>query len=308
MLLQDQVDLRPAEDRRRSQRQYVRTKRVWTTAEFTRAVIRLRLPIYAAAPPGASIVSKRYVDDRLVVTPEPSMSACYVTLLPSEIEELAYSQGPQIITDRPAWLFGDHPYRTWDEIVTFRKGDHRVLGHWETDQGEWMGQSHEYFFSRPVQVTAQSTLVVPSHTIAELVLNEAVADSETATMHRADPLTSPVLAGDGQEAMQETQAMNSVLSAVPLATVAKAVSTLAASPQGGVTSPPQAKKTNIWDLHDLRRLFEESLLQGNTHAALAEKYGVSRQFIGKQLATAKGLFSARKPSPFDALGSRSRKK
>jgi hypothetical protein len=125
------------------------TKRAWTTAEVTRTVIRLRLPIYAAAPLGSSVVSKRYVDDRLVVTPEPSMSARYVTLLQSEIEELAYSHGPRIITDRPAWLFGDHPYRTWDEIVTFRKADHRVLGHWETDQGEWMGQSHEYFFLRP---------------------------------------------------------------------------------------------------------------------------------------------------------------
>jgi hypothetical protein len=149
---------------------------------------------------------------------------------------------------------------------------------------------------------------MPRHTIAELVLNEAVAGSQTAPVNRADPLTSPVLAGVGQEAMQGTQAMNSAPSAVPLATVAKAVSALAALPQGGTTSTPQAKKTNTWDHHELRRLFEESLIQGNTHAALAEKYGVSRQFIGKQLATAKALFSARKPSPFDALGLRSRKK
>lgn len=284
------------------------TKRTWTTAEFTRAVIRLRLPIYAAAPLGTSIVCKRYVDDRLVVTLEPSMNAQYVTLLQSEIEELAYSHGPKIITDLPAWLLGDKPYRTWDEIATFRKGDHRVLGHWETEQAEWMGQSDEYFFSEPVQVTEQSTLFVPRHTIAELVLNEAVADSQTALMHGAAPLTSPVLAEYGQGAAQGTLAKNPAPSVILLATAAEATSPVTPSPQDKAILTPSAKKTNTWDLHDLRRLLEESLIQGNTHAALAEKYGVSRQFIGKQLATAKGLFNARKPSPFDALGSRSRKK
>jgi hypothetical protein len=100
------------------------------------------------------------------------MTAQYVTLLQSEIEELASSLGPRVVTDRPAWLLGDKPYRTWDEIVAFRKGHHRVLGHWEADQGEWMGQSDEYFFSAPVQFTANSTLVVPRHTIAELVKDE----------------------------------------------------------------------------------------------------------------------------------------
>jgi hypothetical protein len=162
------------------------TKRTWTSAEFTRAVIRLRLPIYAAAPIGASIVSKRYVDDRLVVTLEPSMSAHYVTLLQSEIEELANSHGPQIITDRPAWLLGDYPYRSWDEIVAFRKGDHRVVGCWETDQGEWMGQSQEYFFSAPVQVTAQSTLVVPRHTIAELMKDCDLGQAQSAIAGRIE--------------------------------------------------------------------------------------------------------------------------
>jgi hypothetical protein len=284
------------------------TKRTWTTTEFTRAVIRLRLPVYAAAPLSTAIVCKRYVDDRLVVTLEPSMNAHYVTLLQSEIEELAYSHWPQIITDRPAWLWGDKPYRTWDEIAVFRKGDHRVLGHWETDQGEWMGQSDEYFFSEPVQVTAQSTLVVPRHTIAELVRNEAVTDMQMAAVDRADPLTSLVLAEDGQEAMEGIPATNPASSIISLASVAKATSPVALSTQGGATATPQAKKTNTWDQHDLRRLLEESLIQGNTHAVLAKKYGVSRQFIGKQIATAKGLFSARKPSPFDVLGSRSRKK
>ncbi|QNA88686.1 hypothetical protein G4G28_09650 [Massilia sp. Dwa41.01b] len=284
------------------------TKRAWTEVEFTRAVIRLRLPIYAVAPYNASIVSKRYVDGHLVITAEPSMTARYVTLLQAEIEELAYSPGPQVVTDRPAWLWEDQPYQSWDDIVAFRQGDHRVLGHWETDQGEWMGQSEEYFFSKPVQVTAKSTLVVPRHTIAELVRNEAVADLQTATVDSADPLTSLVLAESGQGAMQGILAKNPASSVIPLAIVAEATSPLASPTNGEATSPPQAKKTNTWDQHDLRRLLEESLIEGNTHAVLAEKYGVSRQFIGKQIATAKGLFGARKPSPFDALGSRSRKK
>lgn len=126
------------------------------------------------------------------------MSAHYVTLLQSEIEELAYSHGPRIITNRPAWLLGDKPYRTWDEIATFRKGDHRVLGHWETDQGEWMGQSDEYFFSEPVQVTAQSTLVVPRHTIAELVKNDALrhaAQAATADIECVQPAPLPETLG-----------------------------------------------------------------------------------------------------------------
>lgn len=284
------------------------TKRTWTEAEFTRAVIRLRLPIYAAAPYNASIVSKRYVDGRLVITAEPSMTARYVTLLQAEIEELAYSLGPQVITDRPAWLWGDQPYQSWDDIVTFRQGDHRVLGHWETDRGEWMGQSNEYFFSEPVQVTAQSTLVVPRHTITELVRNEASAELQSASVDRADPLTSLVLMEGGQGAMQGIPVKNPASSVSALAIVTEVTSPLASSTQGGAIATPQAKKTNTWDQHDLRRLLDESLIQGNTHEVLAKKYGVSRQFIGKQIATAKGLFSARKPSPFDALGSRSRKK
>lgn len=156
------------------------TKRAWTEAEFTRAVIRLRLPIYAAAPYDASIVSKRYVNDRLVVADEPLLTARYVTLLQAEIEELAYSAGPQVITDRPAWLWGDKPYQHWDNVVAFRQGDHRVLGYWQTEQGEWMGESNEYFFSKPVQVTAQSTFVVPRHTIAELVKDDDLRHAQLA--------------------------------------------------------------------------------------------------------------------------------
>ena len=157
------------------------TKRAWTEVEFTRAVIRLRLPIYAVAPYNASIVSKRYVDGRLVIAAEPLMTARYVTLLQAEVEELAYSPGPQVVTDRPAWLWEDQPYQSWDDIVAFRRGDHRALGHWETDQGEWMGQSDEYFFSKPVQVTAQSMLVVPRHTIVELMKDDALRHATVAT-------------------------------------------------------------------------------------------------------------------------------
>lgn len=156
------------------------TKRVWTEDEFIRAVIRLRLPVYAAAPYGTLIVSKRYVDDRLVIADEPLLTARYVTLLQAEIEELAYSPGPQVITDRPAWLWGDKPYQPWDNVVAFRQGDHRVLGYWETEQGEWMGESNEYFFSKPVQVTAQSTFVVPRHTIAELVKDDDLRHAQLA--------------------------------------------------------------------------------------------------------------------------------
>jgi hypothetical protein len=149
------------------------TKRPWSTSVLTREIIRLRLPIYAAAPFGVSIESRRHVDGRLVVTPQPSMSAQYVTLLQDEIEELARSPGPRIITDRPAWLWGDAPFQSWDRITAFRAANHRVLDHWEVEHGEWMGQSDEYFFSTPIQITADSTLVVPRHTIAELVNAES---------------------------------------------------------------------------------------------------------------------------------------
>jgi len=178
------------------------TKRVWTEDEVIRAVIRLRLPVYAAAPYDASIVSKRYVDDRLIVADEPLLRAQYVTLRQAEIEELAYSTGPQVITDRPAWLFGDKPHQPWSSISVFRHGNHRVLGHWETDQGEWMGESNEYFFSKPVQVTAQSTFVVPRHTIAELIKDDDLRRAQlvgASSSERAQPAPlahAPVSAGN----------------------------------------------------------------------------------------------------------------
>ena len=52
------------------------TKRAWTEGEFTRAVIRLRLPIYAVAPYNASIVSKRYVDVVIIIAVGCCFSEC----------------------------------------------------------------------------------------------------------------------------------------------------------------------------------------------------------------------------------------
>lgn len=142
------------------------TQRRWTEAEFAREVIRLRLPLYAVAPDGHSIVSTERVDGKLVITPRPDLKADYVTLLQDEIEQL--SLGGQTITNRPAWLFEDVPYRSWGEIQAYRAANHRVVNHWDTEEGEWMGQSSIYFFDRPIGVTPDTTLVVPRHTIAEL--------------------------------------------------------------------------------------------------------------------------------------------
>jgi hypothetical protein len=286
------------------------TKRAWSSSEFTHEVIRRRLPIYARAPWGASIVSRKWVDGRLVITPQPSMVAEYVTLLQDEIEELARSPGPQIITDRPAWLFGDLPYQSWEKIVAFRHGNHRVLGNREVDHGEWMGQSDEYFFSYPVQVTAETVLVVPRHTIAELALNTPAADSNTATVCGERVPAPPVLAVDGSaiQGNDGTEAAESHTPGMPSASVNEASSSFSASTRGRSTSTQQAPKQNIWDQHGLRRLLEESWLPGNTQAVLAKKYNVTPQFISKQLGKARDLHSVPKATPFDLLGGRSRKK
>ncbi len=143
------------------------TQRRWSEAEFVRELIRLRLPLYAVAPSGHSIVSRERVDGRLVVTPRPDLKADYVTLLQDEIEQL--SMGGQTITDHPAWVFGDEPYRTWSEIEAHRAANHRVIYNWDIDPGEWMGESDVFFFAQPIGVTPDTTLVVPRCTIAELV-------------------------------------------------------------------------------------------------------------------------------------------
>ncbi|NML62955.1 hypothetical protein HHL21_18100 [Massilia sp. RP-1-19] len=158
------------------------TQRTWTTFELTREIIRLRLPVYASAPLGALIESRRRDDNgALVVTPQPSMSADYVTLLQDEIEELARSSGPRIITDRPAWQRGTAPFQSWDRITAFRAANHRVLDYWEVEQGEWMGQSDEYFFSELIQITADSILYVPSFAIAELLKADSKRQQATMT-------------------------------------------------------------------------------------------------------------------------------
>ena len=213
------------------------------------------------------------------------MASDYVTLLQDEIEELATSPGPRIITDRPAWLFGDVPYYSWEDITAFRRGNHRVLGYRELDPGEWMGQSDEYFFSELVQVTAETTLVVPRFVIAELALYPPTPESNTARTQGGDLLAQLVnIAGE-----PTSSPANAPIGGEPLLT-------------------QQARKTNTWDQHDLRRLLEESLLPGNTQAVLAEKYGVTRQFIGKQLAKAKDVHGVRPASPFDVLSGRARKR
>ncbi|MCU1617914.1 MAG: hypothetical protein JWO98_5454, partial [Frankiales bacterium] len=49
------------------------TKRHWTEGEFAREVIRLRLPIYAVAPAGATVVRRERIDGKLVITPQPDL-------------------------------------------------------------------------------------------------------------------------------------------------------------------------------------------------------------------------------------------
>lgn len=142
------------------------TKRPWSEAEFAREVIRMRLPIYAIAPAGATIVRRERIDGKQVVTPRPDLPATYVTLLQDEIEQLA--RGGQTITHRPAWVFGDEPYRAWSEIETHRAANHRVVSNWDADPGEWMGESDSLFFANPIGVTPDTTLAVPRCTIAEL--------------------------------------------------------------------------------------------------------------------------------------------
>ncbi|MDN4061245.1 hypothetical protein QPK31_23780 [Massilia sp. YIM B02769] len=240
------------------------TKRTWTEDEFVRAVIRLRLPVYAAAPYDASIVSKRYVNDRLVVTDEPSLSAQYVTLLQAEIEELAYSSGPQIVTDRPAWRWGDKPYQSWDRIAAFRQGNHRVLGYWETEQGEWMGESNEYFFSKPVQVTAQSKFFVPRHTIAELIKDEELRCAQVTGAGTSEPAQPPPLI-EAPALAEHSASSSRVNKAVPLGITKSQVLTAFS----GLTSIDLAKAlANGKGLYSKDQAKVVSGTPGSRHAAL----------------------------------------
>jgi predicted DNA-binding protein (UPF0251 family) len=73
----------------------------------------------------------------------------------------------------------------------------------------------------------------------------------------------------------------------------------------------QAKKNlpRRWDEHDLNRLLDESRGPDMTQEKLAQKYGVSRQAIAKQLKKTekRGSFS-KAVTAFTGLGARSRKK
>ncbi|NHZ78031.1 hypothetical protein F2P44_01790 [Massilia sp. CCM 8695] len=253
------------------------TGRRWSESEFISEVLRLRLPVYARAPNGASIVSRIRVDGRLVETPEPNLPANLVTLLQYEIEELVFSPGPQIIAYHPAWVYGDEPYEPWDKIKAFRAANHRVLAYWEVERGEWMGDSDRYFFARPVQVTSHSTFVVPRFVIAEIIEAHRSRIAEAVAVSVEPEVCHPVPTAAKPPAVESTVVV-----------------------QRSMVAPKQAKG-KTWDTHALRRLYEESLLPGATHPKLAEEYSVSRQFISKQIHKAKDQFGLRKADPFSAL-------
>ncbi|MDM5182004.1 hypothetical protein PO883_33050 [Massilia sp. DJPM01] len=260
------------------------TGRTWSGSEFAKEVLRLRLPVYARAPIGASIVSRTRVDGRLVETPEPDLPANLVTLLQYEIEELVFSPGPEIITTRPAWVYGDEPYEPWAKIKAFRAANHRVLAHWEVECGEWMGESDRYFFARPVQVTNHSTLVVPRFVIAEIVEAYRSRSTDAVAVSAEPEVSHPVPTATKDPAVESEVVVQ------------------------GAMGAPKPAKGRTWDTHALRRLYEESRLSGATHLRLAEEYGVSRQFIAKQIHKAKDQFELRKADPFSALHSSVRKK
>jgi hypothetical protein len=139
-----------------------------SSSEFERELVAHALPVYAVAPFDASIVAKtRDADGMLMVTPVADMRAGYVTLLQEEIEQLLL--GGTAITDIPAWTACDKPYISWSDIQAYRQANHRVVGEFDADPGEWMGESDTYFFSWFVDVNTVSQLRVPRHTVAELV-------------------------------------------------------------------------------------------------------------------------------------------
>ncbi len=71
-------------------------------------------------------------------------------------------------------------------------------------------------------------------------------------------------------------------------------------------NPPQ-KVRRIWDDYSLLRLLDEYEQPGITHQKLAEKYGVKRQFIGKQLKLGESLRRRPKAQFTDPLNPRRRK-
>jgi hypothetical protein len=256
------------------------TQRRWTEEEFAREVNRLRLPIYAVAPQGATVVRRERIDGKQVITPQPDLRAGYVTLLQDEFEQL--NRGGQTITDRPAWVFGDAPYHSWSEIEAHRAANHRVVSNWDVDSGEWMGESDIYFFADLIGVTPDTELVVPRHTIAEIARAAAALGCQQPSLETAQEVIG---GGVEQKEVSGTEAN--------------------CGPADDVNRARMG--ANNWDNHGLRRLLEESRMPGSTQMALGTKYGVSRQFIGKQLTKAKQLFERQKASPFDGLNTRGKK-
>lgn len=269
------------------------TERAWTASEFASEILRLRLPLYAVAPPGASIVSHAYVDGRLIETPEPGLPANFATLLQDEIEELVFSHGPQIITDRPAWVYGDDPYEPWEAIQAFRAANHRVPPYWETCRGEWMGESSKYFFAEPFAVTIDSTLVVPRFAIAEI--------AEAYRRRSAGPEACQSGAVASEVGFAEATARSNVTTDI---SGVVDVNELAKCP-AEARKRANAKK---WDTHALRRLYEESLAPGVTHIELANAYGISRQVMSRRIQKAKEQNGPRKADAFGVLRQAARKK
>ena len=58
---------------------------------------------------------------------------------------------------------------------------------------------------------------------------------------------------------------------------------------------------NKWDEFELRRLMNEAQEPDASHQKLADRYGVSRQFIGKQLGKAREAYGPKKASFADSL-------
>lgn len=63
----------------------------------------------------------------------------------------------------------------------------------------------------------------------------------------------------------------------------------------------EGKIKNSWGAQALQTLQYEAIQQGMTHAKLAEKYQVTRQFISQLLKKANDELGTRKAMPFDAL-------
>ncbi|WP_256078358.1 hypothetical protein [Massilia sp. YIM B04103] len=57
----------------------------------------------------------------LVTRPAPAIKASFVTLLQSEIQQIAW--GGSTITNKPAWLPGEELCVPWDEVLAYRQAN-----------------------------------------------------------------------------------------------------------------------------------------------------------------------------------------